>query len=115
LLLEDRPALEEWKPSYKRGAMIQASLAVIAFIAGLAAWWQTREPLFAIGAALQIAPWPWTLRVMLPTNKALLAIDPAIAGARSRSLMESWGRLHMVRTALGAAAAAAFLWAGLTG
>ena len=29
----------------------------------------------------------------------------------SRQLLEKWGRLHAVRTALGIAAAAAYLWA----
>ena len=35
--LDDRAALGEWQPSYKRGAVMQASLAVFAFLAGLVA------------------------------------------------------------------------------
>lgn len=113
LLLDDRAALEEWQPSYKRGAMMQASLALAAFLAGAGAWWLTRLPLFAFAAVLQILPWPWTLLVIRPTNNALLAMDPAAAGAHSRALLEKWGRLHLVRTALGFAAMAVF-FAGLT-
>ena len=40
LRLDDRALLTEWKPAYKRGFAMQASLAVIGFLAGLSAWWQ---------------------------------------------------------------------------
>ncbi len=65
---------------------MQASLSVIGFALGLLAWWQTKNHQFLIGAALLIAPWPWTLAVIRPTNNALLATDPAAAGASSRAL-----------------------------
>jgi hypothetical protein len=39
--LDDRSLLIEWKPAYKRGFAMQASLAIIGFLLGLAAWWQT--------------------------------------------------------------------------
>jgi uncharacterized membrane protein len=110
--LDDRAALTEWQPSYKRGAVMQASLSVIGFALGTLAWWQTKNHFFLTGAALLIAPWPWTLAVIRPTNTALLATDPASAGPQSRALLETWGRLHAVRTALGCAATALFL-AGL--
>jgi hypothetical protein len=47
-----------------------------------------------------LAPWPWTLLVIKPTNDALLAIEQKQAGRHSRALIESWGRLHIVRTVL---------------
>ena len=59
--LDDRAALSEWQPSYKRGAVMQASLAMIAFFVGLAAWWQSGHWIFALGALFQILPWPWTI------------------------------------------------------
>jgi hypothetical protein len=114
MLLEPEAALAEWQPSYKRGAVMQAGLAVIAFLAGLAAWWQTGGALFLAGAVFQILPWPWTLLVILPTNKALLALSPAQAGPESRALLEKWGRLHALRTGLGCAATLSFLAACLT-
>jgi hypothetical protein len=114
LLLDDRAALAEWQPSYKRGAVMQASLAVIAFAAGLWAWWDSGNLLFAFGALLQILPWPWTLMVILPTNKALLALDLGQAGPQSRALLQRWGTLHAMRTALGVGAMALFFWACLS-
>jgi len=37
--LKDRPLLAEWKTAYRRGAIMQASLAAIGFILGAIAWW----------------------------------------------------------------------------
>jgi hypothetical protein len=41
LYLDDRALLTQWKPSYKRGFAMQAPLAIIGFLLGLLAWWQT--------------------------------------------------------------------------
>jgi hypothetical protein len=111
LMLDDRALLTEWKPSYKRGAAMQASLALVGFVLGMVAWWQESHPGFVVGAIAIIAPWPWTLLVIKPVNDALLATVPEQAGPPSRALIERWGVLHAVRTALGALASLAFLWA----
>jgi len=111
LTLEDRALLTEWKPSYKRGAAMQAPLALLGFVLGMIAWWQSSHPGFLIGAIAMIAPWPWTLLGIKPTNDALLATDPERAGPQSRALIIRWGGLHAVRTALGAIASLALLWA----
>jgi len=113
LSLDDRALLAEWKPSYKRGAAMQAPLALVGFLLGMLAWWQTSHAGFLIGALLILAPWPWTLIVIKPTNDALLATDLDKAGPQTRSLILKWGAVHGVRTVLGALATAAFLWACL--
>ena len=107
--LDDRALLTEWKPSYKRGFAMQASLAMAGFFLGVIAWWQTSDLLSLVGALLMLAPWPWTLLVIKPTNDALLATRPADAGPQTRALIVKWGKLHMVRAALGALATLAFL------
>jgi hypothetical protein len=58
-----------------------------------------------------LANGPYTLLVILPTNKKLEAIEPDAAGPNSRAMIETWGRLHAMRTCLGSAAALAYLWA----
>jgi hypothetical protein len=113
LTLDDRALLTEWKPSYKRGAAMQAPLALVGFVLGLAAWWQASHAGFLIGALAIIAPWPWTIFGIKPTNDALLATVLDEAGPHSRALIVKWGGLHAVRTALGAIASLAFLWACL--
>lgn len=111
LALDDRALLSEWKPSYKRGAAMQAPLALLGFALGMIAWWQSSHPGFLIGAIAIVAPWPWTLYGIKPTNDALLATDPERAGPASRALIVKWGALHAVRTAMAALAIAALLWA----
>jgi hypothetical protein len=111
LLLDDSALLAEWKPSYKRGTAMQAPLALAGCLFGLIAWWQTSQTGFRVGAVAMVAPWPWTLIGIMPTNNALLATEPGDAGPQSRALIAKWGALHRVRTALGAVAIVAFLWA----
>ena len=114
LTLDDRALLTEWKPSYKRGATMQAPLALIGFVLGVVAWWQTSHLGFLLGAVAIIAPWPWTLIVIKPVNDALLATEPDKAGAPTRALVVKWGGIHAARTVMGALATAAFFWACLS-
>lgn len=111
LSLDDRALLSEWKPSYARGAAMQAPLALLGFVLGLIAWWQAPHAGFVVGAIAIIAPWPWTLIGIKPVNDALLATEIESAGPHTRALIVKWGALHAVRTALGALATVAFLWA----
>ncbi|CCV07681.1 conserved membrane hypothetical protein [Mesorhizobium metallidurans STM 2683] len=109
LRLDDRALLlQEWQPSYKRGAAMQASIAIVACILGVIAWWQTGTLAHLIGAILIILPWPWTLIVMMPTNRLLEAMDAAVANPQARSLIVKWGNFHLVRVALGVLAVLAF-------
>jgi Domain of unknown function (DUF1772) len=111
LQLDDNSLLAEWKPSYARGFTMQASLAVVAGLAGLVAAWQSGDWRWVVGAVLILANWPYTLLGIMPTNNKLNAIAADAAAPQLRSLIETWGRLHAVRTGLGVTAALAYLWA----
>jgi Domain of unknown function (DUF1772) len=113
LLLDDRSLLTQWKPSYKRGFAMQASLAVVSAMLGFWAAWQAQDWRWAIGAVLILSNWPYTLLGIMPTNHQLEAIPNEQADASSRALIVKWGGLHAVRTALGCAAAGAYVWASL--
>jgi hypothetical protein len=113
LLLDNRALLTEWKPSYKHGAAMQAPLALIAAVLGTFAWWQSGDWRWLVGALIIISAWPYTLLIIQPTNRELLATDPANAGPRTRELIEKWGRLHAGRTAMGVITTILFLWASL--
>ncbi|UVK41573.1 DUF1772 domain-containing protein [Mesorhizobium sp. AR10] len=110
LRLDDKALLQEWQPSYKRGAAMQASIAIVACVLGLVAWWQTGSLAHLFGAVLIILPWPWTLIAMMPTNRLLEAMDSSIANPQARALIIKWGDLHLARATLGVLATVAFLW-----
>jgi Domain of unknown function (DUF1772) len=114
LYLDDRALLTQWKPSYKRGFAMQAPLAIIGFLLGFLAWWQTDYWAWLLGAAMLVANWPYTLLGIMPTNRILMATEPATVGPDSRALIEKWAALHAGRTALGFAATLIFLWASMS-
>jgi uncharacterized membrane protein len=111
--LDDQAMLAEWKPSYARGFLMQASLAVIGFILGLLEWMVTANWLWLAGALALIANWPFTLFVIMPVNKTLDATPIERAGPQTSDLIERWGMLHGVRSALGVLSVGLFLWASI--
>ena len=108
--LDDRALLEQWKPSYARGYAMQASLVIVGTLLALAAYHVSRDWRWLPGAVVFFANWPFTLLCIMPTNHRLKAIAPDQAGPASRAMLETWGRLHAIRGALGAAATLIFLW-----
>jgi hypothetical protein len=114
LKLDDAALLTEWKPSYRRGFAMQAPLALAGFLCGVAAYTEKQDSGFLIGGFLMLANWPWTLLVIMPVNKKLSAMDPAAPNSEVRDLVRKWGRLHAVRSALGAVASLAFFFTGIS-
>jgi hypothetical protein len=111
LTLDDRGLLAEWKPAYKRGFAMQAPLALIGFVLGAIAAYVRSDWRSLLGALVLLANWPFTLVVIMPVNNRLMATKAEDAGPEIRALIKRWGKLHAIRSALGAAAAAFFLWA----
>ena len=97
-------AVREFAPSYERSAIMQASLALLGCVTGIIGEWQRNDITSVVAALLLGAVVPFTLIVILPTNKRLLdpALDPR--GPEASRLLTRWGRLHGVRSALSAAA-----------
>ena len=109
--LDNAALLAQWKPSYTHGFAMQASLALASALFGLLAFWFTRDWRWFAGAVLIFANWPYTLLVVLPVNKRIAATPLDAANAETRGLIETWGRLHAGRSALGLAATLVYLWA----
>src|SRR4029077_19045860 len=61
LLLDDRALLTEWKLAYKRGFAMQAPLAIIGFLFGTLAAWQTANWWWLLGAVVMVLNWPYTI------------------------------------------------------
>ena len=111
LALNDASLLAQWKRSYARAVTMQAGLASLSGAFGLYVAWDLRDWRWLLAALLILTNWPYTLFVIKPVNDQLNAIADNDAGAASRALIEKWGRLHAVRTALGILATAVYLWA----
>ena len=111
LQTDDRALLAEWKLSYARGFIMQSSLAVISAVLGVLAFFLSYDWRWLLGAGLILANWPYTLFIIMPTNRMLQSMPSESANDVTRSLIMQWGRLHAVRSALGLAATAAYLWA----
>ena len=103
-------AATEFGPSYRRATLMQASLAAVGLLSALVAWLQGGEPAVLIGGLLLGAVIPFTLLVILPTNKRLL--DPTLDrnSAEAAVLLVRWGRLHAVRSAMSGGAFLVLLW-----
>jgi hypothetical protein len=76
LQLDDRSLLAEWKPAYKRGYIMQASLVVVGGLLGLVAFLSTLEWRWPLGAVVLLANWPYTIYVIMPTNRRLMKTPP---------------------------------------
>jgi uncharacterized membrane protein len=102
-------ALTEWRPSYKRAAVVQPLLAAVGFLSALAAWLTGASVWWLVGGVLLVAVIPYTLIVVFPTNDKLL--DPAIDKKPdlARRLLTRWGRLHTVRSIMSLATFLAFM------
>lgn len=110
LALDDAALLMQWRLSYKRGAVMQATLALVGGLLGVLAWYDDADWRWLLGSALLVANWPYTLLAILPLNKRLMGTATEAAGPETRAGIEKWGALHWGRTALGAAATLIFIW-----
>jgi hypothetical protein len=111
LQLDNRSLLAEWKPAYKRGYVMQASLAVVGGLFGLVAFLSTLDWRWLLGAIVLLANWPYTIFVIMPINRLLMDAPVEAATAETRRMIKRWGTLHAGRSALGLAATFIFLWA----
>jgi hypothetical protein len=111
LQLDNRSLLAEWKPAYKRGYVMQASLAIVGGLFGLLVYLNTLDWRWLLGAVILLANWSYTLFVIAPINRRLMDTPPEAAEAETRRMLERWGTLHAGRSALGLVATLIFLWA----
>ena len=103
-------AVTEWRPSYKRGTVMQAPLAAIGSLAALVSWWFDRGLPWLVGGLLLLLLIPFTLLVILPTNKHLESRELNLRSQEAGVLLRRWGRLHAVRSLVSVAAFLIFLF-----
>jgi hypothetical protein len=107
---DTRTAVSHWAPSYKRATSMQAPLAVLSSLSGLLAWLLGAGTLWLYTAVLIGLVVPFTLIVIMPTNRRLLESNRDLASEQTRLLLVRWGNLHAVRTWMSLAAFMGDLW-----
>ena len=104
-------AVTEWRISYKRGTVMQASLTIVGSLLGFTSWWIGKDAAWLLGGMLLFAVIPFTLVAILPTNKELESANLDVSSAKAEQLLRRWGALHAVRSGLGLLAFLIFLFA----
>jgi uncharacterized membrane protein len=102
-------AVTEWRPSYKRGTLMQVPLALIGSLSALVSWRFDGSRAWLVGGLLLLLVIPFTLVVILPTNKRLESQELDLRSKEAERLLRRWGRLHAVRSLLSGAAFIVFL------
>jgi len=102
-------ALREFRPSYRRAAVMQVTLAIVGTVAALARFAGGGHPGWLVGGLLLVSAIPFTLVVIKPTNAQLLDVSLDLKPADALALLARCGRLHAIRSAASLAALIIFL------
>ena len=97
---DTKTAVTVWAPSYKRAFVMQASLAIVGFISGIAVWLLGGGIMWLLAATFIGAVIPFTFIVIMPTNQKILAPERDLNSTETRELLVKWGNLHAVRSIL---------------
>jgi hypothetical protein len=103
-------AVTEFSPSYRRATVMQATLAALGLLSSIAAWLAGATFWWLVAGALLGSVIPFTLFVILPTNKLLLSPTLDRRSAQTGQLLVRWGTLHAVRSVLSVLALLLFLY-----
>lgn len=103
-------AATEFAPSYRRATVMQATCAALGLLSSIAAWLAGAAVWWLVAGVLLGSVIPFTLIVILPTNKRLLSPTLDRRSAEAERLLTRWGRLHAVRSVLSGLALLLFLY-----
>jgi hypothetical protein len=93
-------AATEFPPSYRRASIMQATLAVNSLLSSIAAWFAGATFWWVVAGVLLGSVIPFTLLVILPTNRQLLSPTLDRRSAQTAQLLARWARLHAIRSAV---------------
>ena len=84
-------AATEFPPSYRRGTIMQATLAALGLLALVAAWLTGATFWWLVAGIMLGAVIPFMLFVILPTNKLLLSPTLDRRSGEAERLLARWG------------------------
>jgi hypothetical protein len=100
----------EFSPSYRRATVMQATSAAVGLISSIAAWLAGATFWWLVAGVMLGSVIPFTLLVILPTNKLLLSPTLDKRSVDAERLLSRWGALHAVRSVLSGLALLLFLY-----
>jgi len=103
-------AATQFAPSYRRATIMQATLAAVGLVSSIAAWLAGATFWWLVGGIVLGSVIPFTLFVILPTNKQLLSPALDRRSAETERLLARWGMLHAVRSVLSGLALSLLLY-----
>ena len=103
-------AAAEFPPSYRRGTVMQVTSATLGLLLSISAWLSGATFWWLVGGIVLGSVIPFTLIVILPTNKLLLNPTLDKRSVEAERLLTRWGALHAVRTVLSGVAMLLFLY-----
>ena len=103
-------AATEFAPSYRRATVLQATSAAVGLISSIAAWLAGATFWWLVAGVMLGSVIPFTLLVILPTNKRLLSPTLDKSSVDAERLLARWGALHAVRSVLSGLALLLFLY-----
>jgi len=83
-------AATQFVPSYRRATVMQASLAALGLVSSIAAWLAGATFWWLVGGVLLGAVIPFTLLVILRTNKLLLSPTLDKRSVQAERLLARW-------------------------
>lgn len=89
---------------------MQATLAALGLLSSVGTWLAGATFWWLVGGIVPGAVIPYTLLVILPTNKQFLSSTRDRRSAQTERLLARWGALHSVRSVLSGAALLLFLY-----
>jgi hypothetical protein len=104
-------AARVFAPSYRRAIRMHYTLVLFATIGSLGVWTYVNDARWFVGSVAIFAIIPFTILAVTPILGELLRRDLDPASARAALLLNRWGWLNIVRSALGLFASCLFLYA----
>jgi hypothetical protein len=106
-------AVKHFGPSARRAAGMQGGLAMVGLVSAVVAWIQGSGIGWLVGGLLLATMVPFTLIIIMPTNRRLLDASLDTGSVEALELLRRWGRLHAVRTMVGVVVFVLFVWIAL--
>ena len=94
-------ALAEFRPSYRRAAVMQVILAIGGVAGAIGAYFLGRGVSTLVAGIVLATVVPFTLIVIMPVSRQLLDETRKAQTEDTQVLLEKWGRLHNIRTVAG--------------